>query len=55
MNKYRVHFGVRLTLDVDIEANSEKEAIEKARKEFESVSYYDMDYADDDVDVWQEK
>lgn len=55
MKKWTVHFGMRLTYDVLVEANNAEEAIEKASPEWEGAEYWDMDVADTDVDVWEEK
>lgn len=54
MAKWNVHFGVRLTYDIEVEADSYDEAVEKARDEWEETEYRDMDYADQDVDAWKE-
>ena len=54
-NKYTVHFGVRLTYDVTVEAENMQEAIAKARPEWENAEYKDMDYASQDVDAWLDK
>ena len=53
MARYRVHYSCRLTYDVDVEAESENEAIEEARPEWEDADFNDMDFADDDIDVWE--
>ena len=55
MAKWNVHFGMRLTYDVEVEAETEEEAIRKARPEWENADYSEMDYADQDVDAWIEK
>lgn len=53
--KFRVHFSVRLTYDIDVEADDGEEASRLAREKLDSVEYNDMDYADEDCDVWEEK
>ncbi len=52
---YRVHIGVRETLDVYIEAENKEEAIETARREFENDEYvdYTWKFADDDYDAME--
>lgn len=55
MSKWNVHFGMRLTYDVEVEAETKAEAIEKARPEWEDADYADMDYAYQNVDAWEEK
>lgn len=55
MAKYNVHFGIRLTYDVEVEAESEEEAKAKARSKWATTEFAEMDYADDDVDVWEVK
>jgi len=55
MSKWNVHFWVRLTYDVEVEAETEEEAIQKATPEWENANYSEMDYADDDVDAWTER
>lgn len=54
MAKWNVHFGVRLTYDVEVEADSYDEAVKKARDEWEETEYKDMDYASQDIDAWEE-
>ena len=53
MAKYNVHFGIRLTYDVEIEAESPDEAEAKARPKWATTEFAEMDYTDDDVDVWE--
>ena len=53
--KWNVHFGMRLTYDVEVEADTMQQAIERARFEWEAAEYTDMDYAGDDVDAWVEE
>lgn len=55
MAKWNVHFGLRLTYDVEVEADSYDEAVELATPEFEKTDIRDMDFADtdDDVDAWE--
>lgn len=55
MSKWTVHFGMRLTYNVEVEAETEAEAIEKAMPEWEDADYADMGCADTDVDAWEEK
>lgn len=55
MAKWNVHFGMRLTYDVEVEADSYEEAVEKATPEWENADYAAMDYADQDVDAWEEE
>lgn len=55
MAKWNVHFGMRLTYDVEVEADSYEEAVEKARPKWEDADYAEMDYADQDVDAWIEE
>ncbi len=55
MRKWTVHFGMRLTYDVLVEANNAEEAIDKAYPEWEGAEYRDMYVADTDVDAWEEK
>ena len=54
MNKYCVHFGVRLTYDIFVEADTKADAIEKAQTEWMNVPYDEMECVDNDVDVWEE-
>ena len=55
MAKWNVHFGIRLTYDVEVEADSYEEAVEKATPEWENVACTEMDYASQDVDAWEEE
>lgn len=55
MARYNVHFGIRLTYDVEVEADSPDEAEAKARPEYEAADLHDFDFADDDVDIWEVK
>ena len=54
MDKYTVHFGIRLTYDIEVEARTEEEARSLAETIFESIDYNDMEYASTDMDVWKE-
>ena len=49
---WNVHFGVRLTYDIKVEAETEEEAIEKAATEYEAVNYDDMEWVDQDINAW---
>ena len=51
---WNVHFGVRLTYDIEVEAETEEEAIEKAATEYEAVNYDDMEWVDQDINAWIE-
>lgn len=44
---------MRLTYDVEVEADSYDEAVRLARPEWEQVEYEYMDFASDDVDAWK--
>ncbi len=53
MKKYNVHYGVRLTTDITIYANSEEEAKEAAMLKVMDIDYSELEFADDDFDVWE--
>lgn len=55
MRKWNVHYGCRLTYDVEVEADTEEEAIEKARDELDNITYDDFVFADDDIEAWKIK
>ena len=55
MAKYRVHFGVRLTLNVDVEAETREEAEEMAREVYDDADWHEFDFAEEDVDIWEQK
>jgi len=52
MNKYCVHYGVRLTQDYYVLANDVDEAVELADKIFACEEFNNMDFADSDTDIW---
>jgi len=55
MKKYCVHMGVRLTKDYYVLANDEDEAQKLADDLFGVEDYSTMDYADSDMESWEDK
>ena len=55
MSKWNVHYGCRLTYDIEVEADTKEKAIAKAERELNNITYNDFDFADDDMDVWEIK
>jgi len=51
--KYVVHYGVRMTTDFIIEAESEEEAKRLGELKGEDMDISEFEFADDDVDVWE--
>lgn len=50
--KWNVHFGARLTCDIEVEADSYDEAIDKANDIYEDMPWSDMNLGDIDSDAW---
>ena len=51
--KWNVHYGIRFTKDFEIEADSFEEAIDKVENTVYDIPVSEMEYADDDWDIWE--
>jgi ribosome maturation factor RimP len=55
MKKYSVHFSGYYAYDVDVEAENEEEAQEKAESIIENVEPNDFYFENGQTDVWETK